>query len=378
MKILFIACSLLLFSKISTAQTVTVIDHRGGKDTVKPTNVIDHRIVRDMSPGLVKPVFEEMPVYRIQLRITTSDNNGTDDAVWVELNEEGHRFYLAKGIDNFQPRKTVTYDVVDADIKKLKDIRFLKFGVKGEDGPCFKKIELIVNNSGTPIYATPIVTNAGTCFDNNNNQVAGNLTVTYNNLRRHSYWNYNGPRANIWRPVKKINKEWIVSLIEACIGNQMVQEGSNLKWGSYGGVLENNTLFGDAVEVKYKNSHTLSVDLDLERDITGSNPEADIKFELDFRCNDGVINIETQNVTVNTNGVGAVQDFIRTTGFDLISIGIGLFAAPAAATPLTIGAWFSLRRAIAFSVKLNPGAPTTSNSCNQTIVSEAGDILLKN
>lgn len=377
MKIIIIACSLLLFIKISTAQTITVIDHRGGKDSVKPTTVTDHRIVRDMSPGLVKPVFEEMQVYRIQLRITTSDNNGTDDAVWVELNENEHRFYLAKGIDNFQPRKTVTYDVVDADIKKLKDIRFLKFGVKGEDGPCFKKIELIVNNSGTPIYATPIVTNAGTCFDNNNSQVAENLTVTYNKLRNHPYWNYNAPRANIWRPVKKINKEWIVSLIEACIGNQIVQEGSKLKWGSHGGVLENNTLFGDAVEVKYKNNHTLSVDLDLERDLTGSNPEADIKFELDFRCNDGVINIETQNVTVNADGVGTVQDFIRTTGFDLISIGIGVFVAPAAATPLTIGAWFSLRRAIAFSIKLNPAAPNSSNSCKKTIVTESGDVLLQ-
>jgi len=374
----YFICILLLaqYNRID-AQTLTVIDHRGGKDSLKPTTVIDHRIVRDMSPGLVKPVFEEMPVYRIQLRITTSDNNGTDDAVWVELNEDGHRFYLAKGIDNFEPRKTVTYDVVDADIKKLKDIRFLKFGVKGEDGPCFKKIELIVNNSGTPIYATPIVTNAGTCFDNNNSQVAENLIVTYNNLRNHPYWNYNGARANIWRPVKKINKEWVVSLIEACIGNQMVQEGSKLKWGSHGGVFENNTLFGDAVEVKYKNNHTLSVDLDLERSITGSNPEANIKFELDFRCNDGVINIETQNVTVSSDGVGAVQDFIRTTGFDLVSIAIGVFVAPAAATPLTVGAWFSLRRAIAFSIKLNPATPNTSNSCTQTIVTEVGDILVK-
>ena len=76
----YFICILLLaqYNRID-AQTVTVIDHRGGKDSLKPTTVIDHRIVRDMSPGLVKPVFEEMPVYRIQLRITTSDNNGTDD-----------------------------------------------------------------------------------------------------------------------------------------------------------------------------------------------------------------------------------------------------------------------------------------------------------
>jgi len=80
---------------------------------------------------------------------------------------------------------------------------------------------------------------------------------------------------------------------------------------------------------------------------------------------------------VSSDGVGAVQDFIRTTGFDLVSIAIGVFVAPAAATPLTVGAWFSLRRAIAFSIKLNPGSPTTSNSCTHTIVTETGDILVK-
>ncbi len=65
----------------------------------------------------------------------------------MELNEEEHRFYLAKGIDNFQPGKTVTYDIIDADIKKLKDIRYIKFGVKGNDGPCFSKIELLIKQN---------------------------------------------------------------------------------------------------------------------------------------------------------------------------------------------------------------------------------------
>ena len=263
MKISYLIFAVLLFIKVGTAQTITVIDHRGKKDSLNGNvTVVDHRITRDMSTLLVRPAFEEMPVYRIQLRITTSANNGTDDAVWVELNEEEHRFYLAKGIDNFQPGKTVTYDIIDADIKKLKDIRYIKFGVKGNDGPCFSKIELLINNSSS-IYATQIVTANGTCFDNNNPNVLPNLIITYNKLRSHSYWNYNENRKEIWRPCTKITKEWITAIIEASIGNQMLQDGSKLKWGSHGGTLENNTLFGDAVEVKYKNDHTLSVDLDL-------------------------------------------------------------------------------------------------------------------
>jgi hypothetical protein len=362
---------------ISYAQTTTVVDHRGKQDTVKDNvTVIDHRVRRDMSPDLTKPAFEKMPIFRIQLRITTTVNNGTDDAVWVELNEDAHRFYLVKGIDNFKPGSMVTYDIIDADIKNLEDIRFIKFGVVGEDGPCFKKVELLVNSSSSPIYSTPIVTSNGTCFDNNSGTVSPNLIISYNNLRNHPNWNYRHTRAEIWRPCTKINNEWITSLIEATIGNQIIREGSKLKWGSHGGMLENNTLFGSAVEVKFKNDHTLSVDLDLERDITGPNPEADIDFELDFRCKDGVINMEVQNVKVSTDGVGAVQDFIRTTGFDLVSIGIGLFVAPAAASPLAVGGWFVLRRAIGFSIKLTPSNPNISNSCKQTIINDQGDILL--
>jgi hypothetical protein len=376
-KLLMLAFFLKCFAN-SYAQTTTVVDHRGKQDTVKKNStIVDHRIRRDMSPGLTKPEFEKMPVYRIQLRITTTANNGTDDVVWVELNEDAHRFYLAKGIDNFKPGSMVTYDVIDADIKNLEDIRFIKFGVKGDDGPCFKKVELLINNSSSPIYSTPIVTNNGTCFDNNNSSVSPNLIISYNNLRNHPNWNYRSTRADIWRPCTKISNEWITSLVEASIGNQIIREGSKLKWGSHGGMLENNTLFGPAVEVKFKNDHTLSVDLDLERDITGPNPEADIDFELDFRCKDGVINMEVQNVKVSTDGVGDVQDFIRTTGFDLVSLGIGLFVAPAAATPVTAATWFVLRRAIAFSVKLAPSTPNTSVSCRQTIVTDAGDILLQ-
>ncbi|HRG81012.1 MAG TPA: hypothetical protein PLO99_00790 [Chitinophagaceae bacterium] len=378
MKKIFITAFLFQMLTSAFAQTTTVTDHRNRNDTSGGNiTVTDHRILRDMSSSLAKPAFENMPVYRIQLRITTSANNGTDDPVWVSLNEDEHRFYLAKGIDNFKPGSKVTYDVIDADIKILADIRYIKFGVKGDDGPCFTKVELLINNLSSPVYSTQIVTNNGTCFDNNNGSVSPNLIISYNSLRNHPNWNYRSSRADIWRPCIKMSNEWITSLVEASIGNQIIQGGSKLKWGSHGGMLENNTLYGPAVEIKFKNDHTLSVDLDLERDITGPNPEADIDFELDFRCKDGIINMEVQNVKTSTDVVGDAQEFIRTTGFDLVSLGIGLFVAPAAATPITIGAWFTLRRAISFSIKLIPETPNVSHSCKQIVVTEGGDIELQ-
>lgn len=350
-----------------------VKDQRGERESSENGNVtvVDHRIGRDMSTSLVRPAFEEMPVYRIQLRITTANNNGTDDRVWVQLTDSNQKFFLAKPV-NFKPGTMRVYDIINAEIKKLKDIRFIKFGMQGNDGACFTKVELLINNSNTPLYATQDVSTGGTCFDNYNSNVSKNLVISYNNLRNHPNWNYSTTRKDIWRPPLKITKGWIVSLVEASIGNQMIRDGGDLCWGSVGGVLENKTLFGAAVEASFKNSQTLSFDLDLEEVLSlRPNPETDIDFEIDFRCEEGVIVIRAQNILVIT-GYYDTEEYNRTKEVKLISAAIGGFIpSPARIT------WFSLKRFLAFRINLNPSTPDLSGSCKKTVVTEAGDILLQ-
>jgi hypothetical protein len=109
-----------------------------------------------MSTSLFHRAFEEMTVYRMQLRTATSANKGTHDAVWTELNETAHKFYQGS---------VLNYDVIDADIKKLMEIRYIKFRAKRDDGPCFSKVELLINNSSLLIYYTLIVSSYGICFE---------------------------------------------------------------------------------------------------------------------------------------------------------------------------------------------------------------------
>ena len=123
----------------ATAQTITTRDHRTTRTGTDSTHTVnDHRTsaLVDMSTALVRPAFEEMVVYRIQLRLKTGVGNdaGTDDPVYVQMNDSDEVFYLVKGIDNFVEGKTVTYDVLSRSIKKIKDIKYIKFGIKGNDG----------------------------------------------------------------------------------------------------------------------------------------------------------------------------------------------------------------------------------------------------
>ena len=392
MKNFFLLPFSILFCSLVTGQTVTVVDHRKEKDTIKGNvtvvdhrdekddlkgniTVIDHRIGRDMSSSLVRPALENMPVYRIQLRITTGRGNdaGTDDKVYVQLNESAPRFYLAKGIDNFKEGSVVTYDIISEKIKTLQDIEKIKFGVNGNDGVCFKKVELLVNNCSSPLYTSGggITSERGVCIDNNSEENR-NYIISRAKLRASREWNYNNARKDMWRPPVKITKDWIVNLIEAAIGNQMIHDEGDLRWGSIGGFGENTTRYGPVVEASYKNSHTLSFDLDLERELTGPNPEADVDFEVDFRCEEGIIVIEAQNLSISSDLTGDLQRILRNRTAALVGAAVAGFAPPLA--PVS---WAAVKRFLAFSIYLDPKAPGVSLSCKKTIVTEAGDIELK-
>jgi hypothetical protein len=128
----------------------------------------------------------------------------------------------------------------------------------------------------------------------------------------------------------------------------------------------------DTVEAAYKNSHTLSFDLDLERELTGPNPEADVDFEVDFRCEEGVIVIEVQNIVISSDLVGEAQRILRNRTAAFVGAAVGAFIPPLA--PVT---WFGVKKFLAFRINLDPTSPTISVSCKKTIVTETGDVILK-
>src|SRR5450432_1302297 len=113
------------------------------------------------------PPFDDINLYRIQLRVTTGRGNdaGTDQGVYVQFNEFDNKYYLSKGIDNFEEGHTDTYDVLTENVKQIKDIKFMRFGVKGDDGWCMKRVELYLNNNGDPVFSKEYP-GRGSCMDN--------------------------------------------------------------------------------------------------------------------------------------------------------------------------------------------------------------------
>ena len=272
-----------------------------------------HEVVASLKNA---PAFEDIPVFRLQLRITTGSGTdaGTDDPVYTQLNKNDKRFYLVKGYDNFIEGRPVIYDVISENIKTIKDIEFLRFGIKGDDGVCFKKVELILNNYRGPVFTKIWEGGKGNCFDNGSSSLLPIIEISGLELRNSPYWKYivtNPSNVALCWPPTSISKEWITSVVEAAIGNNL-QYMEGLKWGTKGTI---TTLWGDAVESKGLNDHSIQFDLDLQADVIGPNSEIDVDFELDFHCINGVLSTEVQNFHTTKFAIGRLASFLSGPAF---------------------------------------------------------------
>jgi hypothetical protein len=344
------------------------------QNCIGQVEVHDHRTERDTSSALVRPRFEEMVVFRIQLRLTTGKGSGagTDDPVYVQLNNGDKKFYLIKGIDNFKEGSTVVYDVLSDNVKKVKDIEFLRFGIEGDDGACLKRIDLLLNGSGTAVFSKLYPTASGACMDNGSSSLSPTIEFSGSQLRTATSWGYTDLTRNImWRPPTQISKLWMVSLVEASIGNQIQHQGSGLQWGSTDGI---NTIWGDAVEVARVNDHTLHFDLDLQRDVAGPNTEIDIDFDLDFHCTNGSLSFDIENLKVNTSLYGDIRNFIIEKG-SLIVAGALTVATGGLAFPTFYGAvLLKLNNGFA---QPKPDGTTVAAACTKAMINNNGDVILK-
>jgi hypothetical protein len=341
----------------------------------------------DASTALRQPAFEEMPVYRLQLKLTTGTTNdaGTDDPVYVQMNSSDEKFYLVKGIDNFVAGKTETYEVLIDSIKKVKDIDFIRFGIKGDDGVCLKKMEVILNEH--LVFSKEYAGNKGTCIDNGSSEHPATVRINGTELRASTKWNYSGARNTMWRPPTGITNVWLQRMIEAAIGNQIYQEGGSVKWGTVGGSLENRTLWGAAVEIDRINGNTLHVDLDLEADINGPNPEVDVDFDLKLTCENGTVKTEVTNAKVTTDVVGTVMNKIVPLVASSIGAGIGFVAGgllggggivvpvTAAATGFKYGG--KVANALVGYRFSNINNPNINQGCTRVVVGNNGNIALR-
>jgi hypothetical protein len=323
---------------------------------------------------LIAPSFENVVLFRIQLRLTTGVGRDakTDDKVYVKLNDREKEFYLIKGIDNFTEGHADTYDVLTEHIKKISDIQYLRFGVKGNDGVCLKKIELFFNNSTAPSF-TKEYTGSGSCIDNDTAAMAKIITISGQELRSHAGWKFNRINEDLWRPPQRISKNWIVSLVEASIGNQIGQADDGTEWGSVGSSFDFRTIWGPAVEVNYVNEKTLHFDLDLQK-ILSYRPDAelDVDFDLEFNCENGIIQTKISNLKTRTNLYGTIVNYLAQKIASMVGKAVGDYdTATGVFVEGLLAKWLS------FSLNFDATSPNVSASCKFTVVTRDCEILLR-
>lgn len=247
------------------------------------------------TPTFTKPAkFDDVPVYRLQLVFTTAnvEDAGTDDNVYVQLNSSMKAYYLDYGIDDRERGKTTAYDIVEPSVRFIRDIQNLNITKAGTDGWSPSKIEIRVN--GVVIFTKTL---SNHWIDGNNGRQPF-LNFTSAQLRNNGKWNYTSA-PNIHIPPLTISKKDLVSMVEGFVGNYIRYiPNSDVHWGSTKGV---KTLFGDAVEASYRNSQTLTFDLDLQVAAFGPNPELDIDFDLVVSCTNGKVLIGVENAKANVN-----------------------------------------------------------------------------
>lgn len=354
------------------SQTVTIVDHRNGTDTtIKNVNVIDNRIPRNMSPALKPPPsIEEMAVYRIQMRIKPTENI-TGNPVWVKIDGYNKIYLYKRG--GFKPNTWNEFEILNPNIKRVKDLDSIEIGINGDDGMCISGVQLFFNNSGSPVFTWDSIHRVYSCIDSEGFTNRRTFAIKYRHLRSHPSWNFWGPRENMWRPSAKITRQWMTTLIETILGSYFLKPfNEGFDWGSPGNAIKENTLFGPAVEIEYLNDNTLKVDLDLETNGLGPHYEVDIKFEIKFQCIDGFIHMTAQNTKVASKSpMGDIGEIIKR-GEKLIDgvIGTDVFT--------NINS-FKLRHVLGYKVPINNYSTETDlpcRSCTKTIVNKAGDVIL--
>jgi hypothetical protein len=219
----------------------------------------------------------------VRLRVKTANvkDANTDDSVMVRLGN-GPGTWIDSSIDDHERGRTYTYDLIPQTIgnraMKIRDIRSLKISKTGSNGWCIQWIELIVN--GRVIFRTAFP--GGHWLDNSNGKLR-TLSINSLKLRTNSRWElYKSPNPNPVIPRLELEQR-----IESIFGHHLHSK-EQITWGKRS---------GRGVEVSYKNSETLHVDLDLKI-VVKRFPDAglDVDFDIVVRSRNGRIEMTVTNL----------------------------------------------------------------------------------
>jgi hypothetical protein len=274
---------------------------------------------RATSLELLSPEVEVLPVLRVQLRITTADEEdaGTDDPVLVSLNERNYtwinygvvqefaapnaeeRFKTGHDGNDFKRNGSYTYDLLTNGVGSVSDIKWLALSKTGSDGWCVKRLELYVNNHREALFDRGFAR----CVSLDNAAGARlHYTIGYRDLRDRREWQFSNASVGLLASYEVLEEE-TVRRIHAAVGHNL--HGTRGYWGQTHGrgsvELERKVRRTSNERTGVVLTELLEVDLDVAGTGPGPDPEIDVNFDLVVSCTPREIKFSIQNVRVDSD-----------------------------------------------------------------------------
>jgi hypothetical protein len=242
-------------------------------------------------PDEYRPSFENVAVWRLQLRVKTSTvkNADSDSKLQVRFtNKTSSIYYLNNGGNDREKNKTDTYEILDPNIKTIGDIKFMKFLIKGNDAWCISKIELLVNGAPVPIFRKSYT--GRKCIDGDAAPGPG-LYISGSTLRNSATWKHSNSNRAIWLPPSIIKRITLENMVESYVGHMMYADpemrNNDLAYGYKNG--------NRYVEATKKAANKLHFDLDLKSHY-GIDFEVDVDFDLVIKCQNNKLSLTAESV----------------------------------------------------------------------------------
>lgn len=268
-------------------------------------------------PDHLRPAFESMPVWRLQLRVKTSGikNANTDSEVYVKLTpSKSSIYYLDRAGDDREKNKVNTYDILDPNIRTMRDIKMLQLMIKGNDGWCVKSIEILVNDVNLPVFSKRF--KSCQWLDGNSHN-GPSLYISGKQLRKHRGWRFTSRNKAIWLPPTIIKRATLEQMVESYVGHMMNTVPAMRK-------LEFGKKYGRAyVEAKKVGADKLHFDLDLAYHKV-VDIETDVDFDLVIGCNNNKIKLQAQSVKAKVN-IPIVSRLVRIFKSNFAKMNMGNF-----------------------------------------------------
>lgn len=247
------------------------------------------RKLADNNSGFGKPRFENVTIFRLQIRVKTMflDGAKTDDPVSIRLNNKDKEYFLNKPGNDREKGATNTYEIVSPNINKIKDIQFISLKIHGKDGWNIQNVELLVNNKRIYVRKFP----NGYWLDKGNKKRKDTFYVPVREMRKHENYRYTNSTKNFWKSPEMIPK-WVIDRTVASVVGNLLHNVKKLTWSKkpWRETFRKKQRRYSPINSKRIAHYGLEYKLDLSYEVNNApNVKINASFQLVFSCKKGII-----------------------------------------------------------------------------------------